>query len=209
METSSLGFVVKKFLALVVAGKRSLSMQGKIKEIAVRIKELRELSGISTAEMAASLDLSEAAYQSYEAGKEDISASRLYEIAQKLGVDLALLLTGSTPRMNTFCVTRNGKGVKVERRKQYQYQALAANFANKKAEPFLVTVPVRGDDAEVALNQHPGQELDYVLEGCLKVVVCGNEIILQAGDCIYYDSSNPHGMLAMGEKPAKFIALII
>jgi transcriptional regulator with XRE-family HTH domain len=184
-------------------------MQEKIKEIAVRIKEMRELNGISLSEMAASLALSEEVYQGYEAGKEDISASRLYEIAQKLGVDLALLLTGSTPRMNTFCVTRNGKGVNVERRKQYQYQALAANFANKKSEPFLVTVPPRGDDAEVTLNQHPGQEMDYMLEGRLKIVVCGNEIILQAGDCIYYDSSYPHGMVALDDQPAKFIALVI
>lgn len=184
-------------------------MQEKIKEIAIRIKELRELNGISPAEMAACLDLSTEDYQGYEEGKEDISASRLYTIAQKLGVDLALLLTGSTPRMSTFAVTRDGKGVSVERRKQYQYQALAANFTNKKAEPFLVTVPPRGDDAEVNLNQHPGQEMDYLLEGCLKIVVCGNEIILQAGDCIFYDSSHPHGMVALGGKPAKFIALIM
>ncbi len=184
-------------------------MREKIKEIAVRIKELRELSGISQSEMARCIGLSEEDYQSYEGGKEDISASRLYEIAQKLGVDLALLLTGSTPRMNTFCVTRKGKGVQVERRKQYQYQALAANFTNKKSEPFLVTVPPRGDDAEVALNQHPGQEMDYMLEGRLKMLVCGNEIILSEGDCIYYDSSHPHGMLALGDQPAKFIALIL
>ncbi len=184
-------------------------MLEKVREIAVRIKELRELSEISQAEMARCIGATEEYYQSYEAGNEDISASRLYEIAQKLGVDLALLLTGSTPRMNTFSVTRKGKGVQVNRRKQYQYQALAANFTNKKAEPFLVTVPPRGDDAEVALNQHPGQELDYMLEGRLKIVVCGNESILQEGDCIYYDSSNPHGMVALGDQPAKFIALIM
>ena len=184
-------------------------MQEKVRDIAIRIKEMRELSGISQAEMARSIGVSEEYYQSYEAGKEDISASRLYEIAQKLGVDLALLLTGSVPRMNTFSVTRKGKGVKVDRRKQYKYQALAANFANKKSEPFIVTVPPRGDDAEVALNQHPGQEMDYMLEGRLKIVVCGNEIILEEGDCIYYDSSYPHGMAALGDQPAKFIAIIM
>lgn len=184
-------------------------MQEKVREIAVRIKELRELSGISQVEMAQCIGVSEEYYQSYESGNEDISASSLYEIAQKLGVDLALLLTGSVPRMNTFSVTRKGKGVQVERRKQYQYQALAANFTNKKSEPFLVTVPPRGDDAEVALNQHPGQEMDYMLEGRLKIVVCGNEIILSEGDCIYYDSSYPHGMVALGDQPAKFIALIM
>ncbi len=184
-------------------------MQDKVREIVARVKELRELSEVTVAEMAKCIGTTEEYYCAYEAGNEDISASRLYEIAQKLGVDLSLLLTGSAPRMNTFTVTRKGKGPGVARRQQYQYQALAANFANKKGEPFIVTVPVRGDTAEVSLNQHPGQELDYVLEGTLKVVVCGNEIILNEGDCIFYDSSHPHGMVAMGSEPAKFIAIIL
>jgi len=183
-------------------------MQERIKEIAARIKELRELSGLSVKEMADCIQSSEEYYLSCEAGNEDISASRLYEIAQKLHVDLALLLTGKSPRMNSFCVTRAGKGVKVDRRKEYEYQSLAANFTGKKAEPFLVTVPV-SKDGKISLNSHEGQEMDYMLSGKLKVVVCGNEVVLEAGDCIYYDSSNPHGMIAVGDEPAYFLAIIM
>ena len=183
-------------------------MQERIKEIAARIKELRELSGFSVKEMADCIQASEEYYLSCEAGNEDISASRLYEIAQKFNVDLALLLTGKSPRMNSFTVTRAGKGVKVDRRKEYEYQSLAANFIGKKAEPFLVTVPVC-QDGKISLNSHEGQEMDYMLSGKLKVVVCGNEVVLEAGDCIYYDSSNPHGMIAVGGEPAHFLAIIL
>lgn len=184
-------------------------MQQEMKEISARVKELRELSDVSVKELADQLGVTEEYLASYEAGQEDISASKLYEIAQILHVDLALLLTGDSPKMNVFTVTRGGNGVAVDRRKQYKYQALAANFANKKTEPFLVTIPSKGDDAEVSLNSHPGQEFDYVLEGTLKIVIHGNVIILNAGDCIYYDSNNPHGMAAIGDTPAKIIALIM
>ena len=184
-------------------------MQDKIKDIAARVKELRELSNLSLPDMASRLQVGESYLRSFEAGKEDISASKLNEIAQILDVDLALLLTGKAPRMDVFTVTRAGKGVSVERRRQYQYQALAANFSNKKAEPFLVTVAPKGEDAEVSLNSHPGQEMDFILEGTLKIVIHGNEVILNPGDCIFYDSSNPHGMAALGTAPAKFIAIII
>lgn len=184
-------------------------MQEKVKEIATRVKELRELSDISLQDMAAKLQVSEEYMRSYESGCEDISASKLYEIARILNVDLALLLTGEAPRMDVFTVTRAGQGVGVERRREYKYMALAANFSNKKAEPFLVTVPPSPPDAEVAQNSHPGQEMDYMLEGVLKVVIHGNEVILNPGDCIYYDSLNPHGMAAIGDKPAKFIAIIM
>ncbi|MDY0177439.1 MAG: XRE family transcriptional regulator [Lentisphaeria bacterium] len=184
-------------------------MHNGIKEIALRVKELRELSDISAEEMAAAIDVSAAFYLAFEAGQEDISASSLYELAQKLGVDLALLLTGDMPRMNSFSVTRKGKGVAVERRKQYQYQALAANFANKKAEPFVVTVQPKPEGTQASLNQHPGQEMNYVLEGRMKIFICGNELVLEAGDSIFFDASNPHGMLALDSKPARFIAFIM
>lgn len=178
-------------------------------EIADRIRELRELKEMSVDQMAQALSVTPERYQVLESGSEDISASKLNQIAQLFNVDLALLLTGKESRMNTFTVTRAGKGVTVERRKQYQYQALAANFTGKHGEPFLVTCPAKGEDAAVSLNTHPGQEMDYILEGCLKVVICGNEIILNPGDTIFFDSSHPHGMAALGNSPAKFIAIIM
>ncbi|MGI5924953.1 MAG: helix-turn-helix domain-containing protein [Lentisphaeria bacterium] len=184
-------------------------MQDKIKEIASRCKEMRELSDISVVDMAAKINVSAEYYRSFEDGNKDISASLLNEIAQALGVDLALLLTGKMPRMDIFSVTRKGKGVSVQRRQQYQYQALAANFLNKKAEPFLVTVQPKDDKEEISLNSHPGQEMDYVIAGTLKVLIHGNEIILEEGDTIFYDSSHPHGMAAVGDKPAQFIAIIM
>ena len=142
-------------------------------------------------------------------GDGDLSASALYEIAQAMNVDLALLLTGDAPKMSVFTVTRKDKGVSVNRRSQYAYQALAANLAGKKAEPFVVTVPTTERDARITLNAHPGQEMDYVLEGTLKVVIHGNEVVLNPGDSIYFDSSHPHGMASIGDIPAKFLAIIM
>jgi quercetin dioxygenase-like cupin family protein len=59
------------------------------------------------------------------------------------------------------------------------------------------------------MNTHEGQEMDYVLEGTLKIMVNGKTEILNAGDCIYYDSSLPHGMIAVNGKECKFLAILI
>lgn len=184
-------------------------MQEKVKEISSRVKELRELSDISLKEMAERLQVTEEYLTAFEEGNGDISASKLYEISQILGVDLSLLLTGESPKMRVFTVTRAGKGASVDRRRQYKYQALAQNFVDKKAEPFLVEIPSKGEDAEVSLNSHPGQEWDYVLDGMLKIVIHNNTVILNPGDSIFYDSNNPHGMAAIGDKPAKILAVIM
>jgi len=187
--------------------KGRLKMQEKIKEISSRVKELRGLSGISAEEIASSLDIALEEYNKYESGELDIPASILFEIAQLLEVDMTVLLTGEDPRMHIFTITRKDEGVSVERRKQYQYEGLAPNFIHKKAEPFVVTVEPQSNQDSTP-NSHPGQEFDYVLEGSLKVIIHDNEIILNEGDSIYFDSNYNHSMQAVGDKAAKFLAII-
>jgi transcriptional regulator with XRE-family HTH domain len=184
-------------------------MQQKIREIASRVRELRELSEITVEQMAESLDLPILTYQRYENGSEDIPASILYKIATDLQVDMGLLLTGDMPRMHIFTVTRKGKGIEVERRKQYSYQNLAANFIHKKAEPFLVTVDPRPAGGTPHRNAHPGQEFNFLLEGRLKIYIHNNEIELEEGDSIYFDANYEHAMEALDGRPAKFLAIIL
>lgn len=180
-----------------------------MKEIGLRITELRELSDIEVQDMADYLEISRETYQEYENGKKDIPASILFEIAHKLQVDMGLLLTGEETRMHIFSVTRKGKGVEIGRRKQYQYENLAEKFIHKKAEPFIVTVEPKNDGNKPSTNSHPGQEFNYILEGVLKIYIHDNEIILQEGDSIFFDSSYEHAMEALENKPAKFLAIVM
>lgn len=184
-------------------------MQEKLREIAARIRDLREISGLSAADMARGLGLETATYERYEAGTEDISASMLFEIASRLKVDLTVLLTGESPRMKVFAVTRKGKGIAVERRREYRYESLAAHLLHKKAEPFFVVVDPKPSGTPLSTNSHPGQEFDYVLEGTLRVIIHDNEIELNEGDSLFFDSSYAHGMQALGGKPCRFLAIIL
>ena len=184
-------------------------MQEKIREIAARVREMRELCDFSPEDMAGHVAVSVEQYLRYEKGEEDIPASVLFNLAQKLRMDMATLLTGDNPRVNIFAVTRNGRGVTVERRKDYGYQNIAAQFASKKGEFFIVTVPSAESGAKPHLNAHPGQEFSYVLEGRLKVYIHKNEIILEPGDSIYFDSTHEHAMEALDGRPVKFLAVIL
>ncbi len=184
-------------------------MNEKMKEIGLRIMELRELSDISIQDMANYLGITQETYREYEEGKNDIPASILFEIANKMQVDMGLLLTGEETRMHIFSVTRKGKGVEVGRRKQYQYENLAEKFVQKKVEPFIVTVEPRSDGSKPSTNSHPGQEFNYILEGVLKIYIHDNEIILHEGDSIFFDSSYKHAMEALENKTTRFLAIVV
>ena len=182
-------------------------MKERLDEIGSRLRELRDLNRVSPEEMAEHLKVPVETYNCYEDGKLDIPASILIGIARKLNVDTGLLLTGEESKMNIFTVTRKGEAVEVERRKQYHYQSLARKFAHKKAEPFIVTIdPRKGSPSSYS---HPGQEFHYVLEGTLHVQLNRHELVLEPGDSLYFDSSVPHSLRALNDRPVKLIAVIV
>jgi len=183
-------------------------MSEQIKEIAARIRELRQISDVSLESLASELEIPVEVYRQYESGMVDIPIGFLYKLSGKFNVELTAILTGDAPRLHTYSLVRNGKGISVERTKSYDYQSLAYNFVHKKAEPFLVTVEPHDENAPIPLNSHPGQEFNYIIEGTLNIVLDGHNLILNEGDSLFFDSSYEHGMKALNGKPSRFLALI-
>jgi quercetin dioxygenase-like cupin family protein len=184
-------------------------MSEKIKQIAKRIKELRKISGLSVEAVTGSLKITPELYRKYENGLVDIPVSFLYEISRKFNVELTVLLTGDEPRLHTYCLVKKGTGPEADRRKDYKYRDLAYNFIQKKAEVFLVNVEPKPKGFQAHFNSHPGQEFNYVLEGAMKVILDGHEIILEKGDSLFFNSGLKHAMVSLKSKPAKFLAIIL
>lgn len=180
-------------------------MNSELLQIPKRIKELREILDISVSEMSEKLNVTREEYEKYESGEKDIPVSTLYEIAAVLGTDCTVLMTGESPRMNSYTVVRRGNGVRVERYAGYFIESLAFNFMNRQMEPMLVTLDVQ--EEEPALVMHGGQEFNMVLEGKVKVTVGKNVFILNEGDCIYFDPSQPHGQAAVDGR-TRFLTVI-
>lgn len=183
-------------------------MNEQIEQTAMRLRGLREVLEVSIENVASVCGISPELYESYESGKVDIPVSILYSISNQYKVELAALLTGDEPHVNSYSVTRKDKGVETERQKAYRYQALATSFKDKKAEPFIVTVAVKPEHLPLNFNTHAGHEFNIVLEGRLEIQLGSKIIILNTGDSIYFDSAQPHAMRALDKCQSKFLALI-
>ena len=181
----------------------------KMREVAERIKAVRESVGLTPAEMADKVGVSAYEYLAYEGGAKDFSFSFIYKFANVCGVEIADLMEGESPHIYSFDITRNGMGLPIARRQGLSYLRLAPKFRNKLAEPFLVTIPYVDEEFRVPHpHSHEGQEMDIVISGQLKVQVGDNVEILNEGDSIYYDSSELHDEWAVGGKECKFYAIV-
>ncbi len=184
-------------------------MNEQIKQIAGRIKEIREISGISAETMADRLGVSGEKYLLYEGGQSDIPVGVIFNISELFNIELSVLLGGDNPKLRIYSIVRNGKGLRLERRKQYRYESLAFNFIHKNAEPFMVTIDPNPHEALLEFNSHPGQEFNYVIKGTMLTNIDGHEIILNEGDSIYFDSACKHAMKALNNEQVKFLAIVL
>ena len=180
-------------------------MDDKIKQIAERLRGLRDVLELTAEDIARDCDISAEEYRLAETGEYDISVSMLQKIARKYGIALDALMFGEEPKMSSYFLTRAG----IERTRAYKYQSLAAGFINRSADPFIVTVEPKPDNEPIHYNSHTGQEFNLVLEGRMLINIEGKELILNEGDSLYFNSKLPHGMKALDGKTVRFLAVIM
>ena len=113
-------------------------MNENMKQIALRVRELREILDMTTTEVAGLAGINEALYCDYENGNIEITVSDLYSIAAAFQIDPTALLTGETPKMGGYTIVRSGHGMDLERHQGYMFSSLAANYAGRDMEPMLV-----------------------------------------------------------------------
>ena len=183
----------------------------KLGEIAGRIRELREIEGLTAADMAKKTAVSEEEYLACENGRSDLNFAFIYRCALAFGVDVTDIIEGQSPNLKSYTVTRRGEGQRIEKAHGMTYYNLAASFKNRIAEPLYVK-SVFSEEAQhrdIELTTHTGQECDLIIEGKLKVQVGEHKEVLGPGDSIYYDSSTPHGMIAVDGRDCIFYAIVL
>ena len=185
--------------------------QNPLMEIALRIREMREIMGLTEAEMAEKTQVSPETYAAYETGAVDLPFTFIHKCALAFGIEITDLLEGYSAHLSSYAVTRKGRGVTTARERGIQIQHLAPMFRGKMAEPYWVKYDYLPElqHRPIHMTTHSGQEFDLIVSGTLKVQVGDHVELLNEGDSIFYDSSTPHGMIAVDGQDCVFLAVVL
>ena len=187
------------------------STMTQLHEIAYRIREMREVMGFTEEEMAEKTEVSLDEYRDYEACRTDLPFTFIHKCALAFGIELTELLEGRGARLSSYTVTRRGKGQQTAKEEGISIANLAPEFRHKIAEPYWVRYEYSPElqNKPIHLTKHSGQEFDLIVSGSLLVQVGTNKEVLHEGDSIYYNSSIPHGMIAVDGKECVFCAVVL
>ncbi len=187
------------------------STANQLQEIALRIREMREILGYSMQKMASLTEVSEETYRMYETGTIDLPFSFMHKCAKVYGLEITDLLEGHSAKLSGYTVTRRGKGLVTASEDGITIQDMAPMFRKKLSTPYWVTYQYSEElqNLPIHTTTHTGQEFDLVIKGAMRIRIGDHEEVLREGDSIFYKSSTPHGMIAIDGQDCVFLAMIM
>ena len=159
-------------------------------QVGQRIKERRQLLGISLRELAGRTELSAAFLSQVERGQANTSLSSLRRIAGALDTPLIFFLDdGDSPS-----VPQHDPVVRAGRRPKFsspdsvvEYELLTPDLSRKME---VICGRVKPGSGNVVRHlREPTEEWIYVLSGALLVRLTATEHVLNPGDSIYFEGA--------------------
>jgi transcriptional regulator with XRE-family HTH domain len=176
--------------------------------IARRLRHMRRQRGLSLAGLEAKTGLTKSYLSKVERGITTPSIATIIKLAQAFSVPVGQLF-GETADENDICLVRKDQRKTVVRRASeagYHYEAIAHKRKSKCMEAFIMRPPVHVD--ERTLFEHEGEELIFVLRGRVEVLFADRRLVLEPGDCLYFDAHLLHRSRSIGSKSAETLVVI-
>jgi transcriptional regulator with XRE-family HTH domain len=171
--------------------------------LSLRLRLARQLRGMTLKGVADAAGCSESLLSKIENGKASPSLPMLHRLVQALGTNIGWMFEevdgdegivfrkGSRP-MIALDPLRRGEGISLERVIPYS--------AGHLLQCNIHHIEAGGESAGPI--QHVGEEVGYVLEGEIELIVDGRVHRLGAGDSFVFRSELPHHYRNTGEKAA-------
>lgn len=173
--------------------------------VGATLRARRRLLDLTLDQVATRAGCSESMLSKIETAKVNPSLTLLRRLAEALSVNVAALFedsgpaevvhrAGCRPRLDDD-VLRRGDGVVLER--------LVPDAPGVTLQANIHIVAVGG--ASDGLISHAGEEVGYVLEGAVELVVDDKRWRLGPGDSFHFRSERPHGYRNVGDAPARIL----
>ena len=175
------------------------------KKIAEKIRNLRSEKNITLDYLGQKTGFTKGYLSKLENAKKVPPIATLSKIARALGVEIADFFDKEKNHV-AYSMVRKSERKPVIRDGTlfgYHYESIAYKKHHKKMEPFIITLIPHAKDHTIF--DHRGEELMFVLEGKIKVFLRDEIHFLEEGDCLYFDSGNPHRGECIGDKEAKVL----
>lgn len=180
------------------------------RRIGERIREARRRKGMILAMLSAPTGLSPAFLSRLERGEASTSIANLIRIAGVLGVELQDFFgADAPPQPADYRLVRRPERVAgpMLAASGYSYERLGGDLGGQHLDAFELEFPV-GAKKPIVLVAHPGEEILFLLSGRIEFQIGADRFIMNAGDCLHFNSAQPHMGRNVGSQPARMLMVV-
>ena len=180
-----------------------------LKSLAARARRLRQDKGLTLQQVADRAALAVSTVSKIERGLMAPTYDRFSKLARGLDVDVAQLFSDGGERFadGEFAVSRRGAGGYLET-ENYVYDMLFPQLRAKTMTPMLGVLKPLERMRFDRMVSHAGEEFLFVLEGRVLVQAEGREdVVLAAGESVYFDSRRGHLYASAGREDARILVV--
>ncbi|UYN84462.1 MAG: helix-turn-helix transcriptional regulator [Microcella sp.] len=165
-----------------------------------RLKHLRLRRDVTLTTLADETGISTSTLSRLEAGLRRPTLEQLLPLARYYGVTLDSLVDAprtANPRIDLRPMSCSDGSIIIPlTRRPGGIQA------------FKFVLPTGRDDAKPDLRSHEGFDWAYVLNGTLRLVLGDQDVLLQAGEAVEFDTRTPHWFAATSAGPVEYLSLV-
>ncbi len=179
-------------------------------EIGRKIRALRLRKKIGLVDLGRHTGLSASMLSQLENGKLIPTLPTLARIAMVFDVGVDHFF-GDRRKRSLFTLTRPAGRIRFPDRPDaptpaFFFECLAYAVQDKSLQAYLAEFP-QIDPKSAVEHFHDGAELVYLIEGSLTIHCQDESHELRAGDCVYFDSSEPHSYCGTSKTSARAIVI--
>lgn len=169
--------------------------------IARRIRELRTARSLTLQVFSDLTGLSKGLLSKIENCNVSPPIGTLSKLATALDVPISEFFEADGPDPGIVFFPKSKRQAVRGRRSSlnYEYELLVTGRQRREMQPMIVSID--GRTYRFGLQEHPGEQFIFMLEGELEYIVGDKSYIVEPGDCLYFDARSPHGpKLRKGQK---------
>jgi transcriptional regulator with XRE-family HTH domain len=172
--------------------------------VGTNIRQLRTAKGMTLDKLASMRELTRGYISLVERGLKMPSIAALLRIAEALEVKAAYFFDPNSEPAPRYTLFRQEDRSTPVREGSFELFALAAGRTRKMMEPFLMSPPLKS----AARASHPGEEMLFVVQGRIAILLDGEELVLSKGDCLYFSGETPHEVRSLGKQKAEILVVV-
>lgn len=180
--------------------------------IGAKIKKLRLAKKLTLQAVARETGFSPALISQIENNNVSPPIATLSRIAKFFDVKIGLFFADDEEECRYEIVRANERKViprvisRAGTSQGYSYESLSFHKQNKKMEPFLLSITEKA--LEENTYSHDGEEFLFVMKGTAELLLDDRRIVLNEGDCVYFDSALKHRLLSKDGAEVKVLAVV-